>query len=139
VIIAEIIARLNSAGTPFAIIEGVNELAEVKDRPRTIPAAFVYVATEASLPNERMSGRVFQRTETDIAVLIITENHSGKIDVARDIESLKAWVRGRLIGFKPASASDPIEHAMGQIQNAKDRMVWFEDVFATAYYQTEQP
>lgn len=138
-IIEEIMTRLMAAGTPFSIIEGANELAEVKERPKAIPAAFVYTATEASKPNERMSGRILQRTEVDIAVVIVTENHSGNIDVARDIETLKRWVRAQLIGFHPPSATDPVEHVMGQIQQASDSLVWFEDVFATAYYQTEQP
>lgn len=138
-IVAEIIARLLEVGTPFAIVEGANELAEVTTRPAAVPAAFVYVATEASMKNERSTGPVLQRMEVDIAVLLVTENHAGSIDAARDIEALKNFVRGKLIGFMPASAADPIEHAVGQIQQVKDRMVWFEDVFATAVYLTEQP
>lgn len=136
-IIEEIIARIAGTGTPFAMVEGANELAEVKDRPNSIPAAFVYTATEASKPNERMSGRVLQRTEIDVAVVIVTENLAGRIDAARDIEVLKLWVRNALVGFQPPSASDPMEHAVGQIQQVRDGMVWFEDVFATATYTKE--
>jgi len=138
-IVDEIIARLLDRGTPFAIVEGANELAEVKERPRAIPAAFVYIGTEASQPNERMTGAIMQRTETDVSVLIITENHAGRVDAARDIETLKRFVRGKVIGFVPASAAEPMEHVVGQIQQVRDRMVWFEDVYATATYTEEQP
>jgi hypothetical protein len=137
-IVREIIERLSGPGTPFAIVEGANALAEVTERPPTVPAAYVYSATDASGPNERMTGRVLQRTEADIAVVIVTENQGSNLDVATDIETLKRWVRGRLIGFLPTDAEQPIEHVAGQIQQAKDRMVWFEDVFATAYYQEGQ-
>lgn len=137
-IIEEIIARLKETGTPFLIVDGANELAEIKDRPETTPAAYVYTATQASRPNERINGTL-QRSEIDIAVVLVTENAAGRVDAARDIEALLTFVRGKLLGFMPASAADPLEHVVGQVVQIKDRMVWFEDVFATATYLTEQP
>lgn len=138
-IIEAIIAKLLETGTPFSIVEGANELAEVKERPKATPAAFVYVASEASAANQRMTGKILQRSAMDVAVLIITENLAGKTDAARDIETLKSFVRGRLLGFVPDPAGEPIEHVEGKIVSAKDRMVWFEDVFGTAHFLEEQP
>lgn len=138
-IIDDLIARLTIGGTPFAIIEGANGLAEVKDRPKATPAVYVYVKGDASGPNQRATGPVMQRTEVDIALMIITDNLTGAIGVARDIETLKTWSRNRLLGFLPASAANRIEHLAGEIVQIKNNMVWFEDVFATAYYQKEQP
>lgn len=138
-IVKDIIDRLSGTGSPFRIVEGANELAEVKDRPATTPAAYVYVASEASKPSERFNGPVLQRLEMDIAVVIVTDNNAGALQVADDIESLKAFVRGRLLGYVSPSAFDPIEHVLGQVAQIKDHMVWFEDVFATAKYLQEQP
>ncbi|MDQ0454715.1 phage tail terminator protein [Rhizobium paknamense] len=137
-IVFEIIDRLKQAGTPFVIVEGANELAQVKDRPGNAPAAYVFVSGEASEDNQRATGPILQRTAVDISVVIITENAGGAEDAARDIETLKAFARNRLLGFTPADA-EPLEHITGRLQQAKDGMVWFEDVFGTAFYQEEQP
>ncbi|MCF1449991.1 hypothetical protein FS815_24685 [Agrobacterium vitis] len=137
-IVFEVIDRLKQASTPFILVEGANELAQVVDRPTNTPVAYVFVSGEASEENQRATGPVFQRTSVDISVVIVTENAAGAEDAARDIEALKAWVRGKLLGFTPTDA-DPLEHVTGKLQQAKDGMVWFEDVFGTAFYQEEQP
>jgi hypothetical protein len=136
-IVDELKARLVVSGTPFALVEGANELAQVIDRPPTTPAAYVFISGETSAENERINGPVLQRTATDISVVIITENSGSPDDVARDIEQLKRFVRKRILGFTPTEA-DPLEHIVGKIQQVKDGMVWFEDVFSTAFYQEEQ-
>lgn len=136
-IVDDVKARLSATGTPFALVEGANELAQVSDRPPATPAAYVFVSGETSAANERITGPVLQRTATDISVVIITENSGSPEDVARDIEQLKKFGRKQLLGFTPADA-DPLEHIVGKIQQVKDNMVWFEDVFGTAIYLEEQ-
>lgn len=138
-IVDEIIARLQAAGSPFKIVDGAAALSEVKDRPQQTPAAYVYISNEASKPNERMTGRVLQRMETDIAVVIITDNIAGALQVSGDIESLKGFVRRHLVGYVLPSALDPLEHVLGQVVQIKDGLVWFEDVYATAVLLEEQP
>lgn len=130
--------RLKEAGTPFVIVEGANELAQVTDRPPNTPAAYVFVSGETSGENQRATGPMFQRTSVDVSVVIITENVAGAEEAARDIEALKAFVRGKLLGFVPREDADPMEHITGKLQQASGGMVWFEDVFGTAFYQEEQ-
>lgn len=137
-IVDQVKARLLAAGTPFALVEGANELAEVSDRPPMTPAAYVFISGENSAENERINGPVLQRTAADISVVIITENNASPEDVARDIEQLKKFGRKQLLGFTPTDA-DPLEHIVGKIQQVKDGMVWFEDVFGTAFYLEEEP
>ena len=137
-IVDEIKARLGGDGTPFALIEGANELAEVKERPPATPAAYVFISGESSAANERINGPVLQRMATGVSIVIITENSGTRDDVARDIEQLKKFGRDQLLGFTPIDA-DPLEHIVGKIQQVKDGMVWFEDVFGTAVYLEEQP
>lgn len=139
-IIQDIMDKLLETGSPFAIVDGANALAEVESRPLAVPAAYVYVAAEASAANQRMTGRVLQRSAIDVAIMIITENLAGSVDAARDIETLKSFVRSKLLGFVPdGEGTEPMEHVEGKIVSVKDRMVWFEDVFGTAHHLTEQP
>lgn len=138
-IIETISNKLLEPGTPFAIVEGANALAEVENRPPATPAAYIYVAAEASGPNERLTGPVLQQSAVDVAVMIVTENGAGPNDVARDIETLKKFVRVRLIGLVPDPATgEPIVHVEGKIVSVRDRMVWFEDIFGTGQFLEEQ-
>ncbi|TXI00296.1 MAG: hypothetical protein E6Q76_18655 [Rhizobium sp.] len=136
-IVDDVKARLDISGTPFALVKGANELADVLDRPPATPAAYVFISGENSAENERINGPLLQRTSADVSVVIITENSGTPDDVARDIEQLKKFVRKRLLGFTPTEA-DPLEHIVGKIQQVKDGMVWFEDVFGTAFYMEEE-
>lgn len=136
--IDDVKARLLLADTPFALVEGANELAEVTDRPPATPAAYVFIGAETSAENDRATGLMLQRMAVDVSVVIITENAGSKENTARDIETLKTWVRKKLLGFAPQDA-EPLEHITGKLQQAKDGMVWFEDVFGTAVYLEEQP
>ncbi|WP_085025591.1 phage tail terminator protein [Ensifer aridi] len=138
--IRSIVDRLMEAGTPFRIAGGAGALANVKDRPLQVPAVYVYAATENSAPSERMTGPVLQRCAGDIGVVIITENLSGTDDfeAAEDIENLKTYVRGKLIGFMAEGAADPLQHVTGELQQAIAGTIWFEDVYSTAHYLQEQ-
>ena len=137
---ASIIARLEEDGTPFAMIEGAARLADVDDRPNATPACFVVTIEEASAENERATGPVLQRMEADIAVVIITNNLTDRNmgQAATDIEELKAWVRGKLLGFVPDGADEPMEHVSGELVKARGGTVWFEDRFGVATYLEEQ-
>ena len=138
--IASIIARLKEAGTPFRIVGGAAELADVKDHPPALPAAYAYEARERSAETELIND-VFQRTEVDISVVIVTGNLSkaNNAAAADDLTNLKIFVRGQLLGFMPAGAENPLMHVEGELQQAVGGTVWFEDVFITAYYQESQP
>ncbi|PTW61428.1 hypothetical protein C8N35_102137 [Breoghania corrubedonensis] len=138
-IVAETIERLRTMDpAPFRIIEGVAELAALNDAPRATPAAYVFIDDEAAAANRRMPG-VLQRVEADLVVVIVARNVSDATGgaAAADIEALKALVRGRLIGWQPASADDVITYVGGKVVKARGRAVWFEMTFAAAYYIEE--
>ena len=138
-IVAEIEARLvERCHARFAIIGDAIGLAAVRDRPKASPAAYVVPVREGSGENSRMTG-VLQRTEMDVGVVIIVDNVSDAIGAAagEDLETLKTAVRAALIGWQPASAEDVITHVSGELTNAKGGTVWWEEQFATAYYQED--
>ncbi|SEH22533.1 hypothetical protein [Rhizobium sp. NFR12] len=136
--IKSIIDRLQEAGTPFRIAGGAGELANVKDQPPNTPAVYVYIARERSAQSERINS-IMQRTAADIGVVIVTTNLSQQKNAAAagDIETLKTYVRAKLLGFMAEGASDPLEHVEGELQQALGGTVWFEDVFTNARYQEE--
>lgn len=139
--IAEMKLRLSGEGTPFRIVEGATALAQLKnEKPNATPAAFVLVSKEVSADNDRMTGKVLQRSERDIMVVIFAEHLADpQGDAAADeLEELKVYVRGRLIGFVPADMVDPITHVTGEVVEAGNGFVCFEDVFSAPIYLEEQ-
>jgi len=141
-IVSEIIARLQPAEDPrFKIVQGAAEFGAIGGVPTTAPAAYVFTLRDESDPNTRMTGAMLQRLESVVGVVIITGNVSDAVGgaAASDIESLKAWVRGRLIGFVPTvPGAEPLEHVSGEILKTKNGYVWWEEAFAAASYLEEQ-
>ncbi|WP_440410625.1 phage tail terminator protein [Neorhizobium petrolearium] len=133
--IQSIIDRLMEPGTPFRIWGGASELAAVKDYPPQTPAVYVYSARDLSEPSQ-LVGTFRQRTATDIGVVYVTSNLSkaNNAAAADDIEALKSYGRGKLVGFRPDGAIDLLQHVEGELQQALAGTVWFEDVFSTAYH-----
>ncbi|MBN9069202.1 MAG: hypothetical protein J0H60_22855 [Rhizobiales bacterium] len=140
-IVSEIIDRLQPAEDPhFKIVQGAAEFGAIGGVPTAAPAAYVFTLRDESEPNRRATGPVAQRLESVVGVVIITGNVSDAVGgaAASDIESLKTWVRGRLIGFVPTSAQAGLEHVSGEILKTKNGYVWWEEAFAAISYLEEQ-
>ncbi len=142
-IASDFIARLKAIDPPvFAIVEGAGEFAAIDRSPPTaMPAAFVLIETEESAESERGTGPVLQRCEADVAVVIVTDNVSDATGgaAAADLETLKAKVRGALIGFVPdAEGADPVQHISGELLKARGGTLWQKELFAVAFYLEEQ-
>jgi len=138
--IAEIQARLRDAtGTPFAMVEGALAMAQVKDRPTAMPAAYVIPLRDASERNQRGMGGMLQKTEADIGVVFIFENLAAPLgDPAVDeLEALKTWVREQLLGLEIGDC-DPIEHIEGELVKARAGVVWWQETFGTSFLQEGQ-
>lgn len=137
--IKSILERLMEPGTKFRICGGAGDLADVTDQPPALPAVYAYVASEKSEPNERVNA-LLQRTAVTVSIVIVTGNLSGlnNASAASDLENLKRYVRDQLLGFVPAGTKTPLEHVEGEMQQALGGTVWFEDVFAGAYYQEKR-
>lgn len=135
-IVSEIREHLKAGQTVFKIVAGAIEFSQIDKQHLGSPAAYVMVPEDASSQNERMTGGVLQRLETDIAVLIVVQNLSGPFGEAAgdDLEDLKSFVRTRLIGFVPPSATEPITHVSGELIKASGGTVWFEDRFSVPSY-----
>jgi hypothetical protein len=133
----EVITRIRTAaGLPFRLVDGAAALANVSDRPTASPALYVMVVEQVSGDNERATGPVLQRSEIDIACVIIAENAGDErmAAAANDIELLVGFVRAALMGWQPNSADEPFEHVSGKILKARSGAVWFEDRFTTTVF-----
>ncbi|RWB50839.1 hypothetical protein, partial [Mesorhizobium sp.] len=72
---AEIQQLLTEIDPPvFRLVDGAAAYAALSGEPKAMPAAYVITEQEVSGENERMTGAVLQRTEVDIAVVIVTRN-----------------------------------------------------------------
>ena len=135
--------RLLEQPTPFSSVQGATSLAQIKDdgKPKgKAPVGFVLMAREAAAENARATGPIYQRLERDIVVLIYAEHlgerHGGA--VTDEVEDLKAFVRGRLIGWTPSGAEDePITFVGSEVVEARGGGVWFEETFAAPTYLEE--
>ncbi|RRH98087.1 hypothetical protein EH240_20030 [Mesorhizobium tamadayense] len=140
---AEIQQLLKDIDPPvFRLVEGAAAYSALSGEPKAMPAAYVVTEEEVSGANERMTGPVLQRTEADIAVIIVTRNVSDNSGgaAADDIETLKEKVRSKLIGYVPTASQDgePITHTAGNLLRMKSGVVWQRELFGAAYYQEEQ-
>ena len=141
-LVSELQGRLTAIDPAvFRIVGGAAEFAAITGEPKATPAAYVLIEEEQSADNDRITGPVLQRTEADIAVIIVTRNVADNTGAAamEDIETLKAKVRTALIGFVPAASQggDPVTHISGNLLKAKSGNVWQRELFAAAYYQEE--
>jgi hypothetical protein len=138
--IPEVKARLLVAGTPFSAALGATSYAQVKDRPSvTLPCVYAFFAEEVTADNERMTGKVRQRSERDLVLVYVVE-HAGDADggdVADPLEDIKTFGRGQVLGFKPSDMVDPITHIRGAVIEAVDGVVWFADTFSAPIYLKE--
>lgn len=138
--VSEIKLRLLEDGTPFTMVRGATSLAKVKDRPDAVlPVAYVLVAKEASAANDRATGKSLQRQERDVMVVIVCEDVSDADGdaTADELETIKAWVRSKLIGFRPTDMKEKITHVAGEVVEAIAACVWFEDTFSAPTYLEE--
>lgn len=147
-IVSEIIARLKDpelvpeeGAALFRVVDGAADLAALKGiPPKAVPAAFVYIGEEEAEANSRMNGPSRQLVHAGIAVLIIARNLSDAHGAAAlgDLEVLKAEVRRRLIGWKPASAEAAIEADGGGVTSFAGGAVWWEERLTTDFFIEEQ-
>ena len=125
--------------TPFRLVEGTLSVAQLQDRPITMPAAYVMPVSSASGENQRMNG-VLQMTEEHVAVLIIFENLTAPIGDATtdELEALFKWVREQLIGVVLSPFYKAIEHVSGELVKARGGIIWWQETFSITHFQVEK-
>lgn len=124
------------ADSPFALIGNTASLAAIGDRPTVTPAAYLFMGEESASENQRLNS-VLQRVEGDLHVVLIARNVTDRTGGAAtiEIESLKRAVKPRLIGWQAEEAIQATEYVGGNIVKIRDGEVWYELVFAVAWFE----
>lgn len=101
------------------------------------PAAFVYLANDASEPNVILSGLV-QAHSNGIAIKLSQRktqtltDHTNASD-AQQLRLLRQQVLTALLGFKPTGAEKPLEHVSGELTETDRYLVWTDTVSTQDY------
>jgi hypothetical protein len=103
------------------------------------PAAFVYLANDASEPNAVISS-VLQSHAMSIAVKTTvrkTQSLTDRLNTAdaATLRTIRQQQLNALLGFKPVGAEKPLEHASGELTETERYLVWI-DLYNTHDYLT---
>ncbi len=99
------------------------------------PAAFVLPLREAAGRNE-LENAISQRVGAQFAVVYCAQNlrdpRGGQAH--EDLDAVRASGKTALLGWQPAIDHDPCEYVGGELLGLDGPLVWWQDVFATAFY-----
>lgn len=137
--LSPIITRLASLKPATVLrVDGALELAAVRSiPPQQSPALFIIPAAEtagrAGLITD-FRQRVDAAFEVVIAVRAVNDP-TGK-GAADPVEAVRAAVRGRLLGWTPEGAFEPVEYARGALVDMVDATVWWSDQYRLSHHIT---
>ncbi|QCN98912.1 hypothetical protein D3093_26880 (plasmid) [Azospirillum argentinense] len=128
---ASIVARLKNEARALKLVEGVAELAALRQNPplHLQPAAFVVPVSERPGEN-RAAGAVAQvNTVTFGVVLVMTNLADPRGEAAGDaLELVRGEVRTALLGWRPDGASGACHYAGGETVEIDNKgALWWID------------
>lgn len=136
--IAETIARLTAEVPGLKLVAGASQFqAAAEAAPTATPAAFVLLLGESPRANE-LANFVAQRVEVQIGVVYALRNVADPKGAAAgtDLETLRAAGQTALLGWQPTAAHDPLERGPGALLAFKEQVMWWQDIYTTAFYIT---
>jgi hypothetical protein len=114
------------------------DLASAKEGAIQFPAVFVVELGDDAGDNERASGRVIQRVESQIGVVIAMQD-IGRLRGERGqdaLEDLRAAIRAALLAWEPEAGAEPMIFAQGRLLEWNEFSLWWQDAYLTATYIT---
>lgn len=137
-IVSPWVARLKEAGTPFRQAGGAAELdAALVGGLKAAPAAFVLPLGEEPGQNTRVNGTLQVVTASVGVVLAVRNVTDARGDAALDdLATLRAWVRGKLLGWVPVAGYVEAEYAGGRVLALAGGVLWWQDDWLTQYVVT---
>ena len=134
--LSPVITRLKSQVTAFKKVAGAAEYgAARKDLKPLPPTAFVIPLRDAAGRNE-LENAISQRVSAQFAIVFAVQNLRDPrgSQANEDLDPLRDAVMTALLGWQPDSSSDPCEYVGGQLLDLDGALVWWQDVFTTAFY-----
>lgn len=133
-IVSEIVARLQAeAVPPLVAVEGVAELAAMTRFParHECPRAFVVPVAERGQAPRIAIGATRQRLTHTVAVALFLYTDKAGDEALAELETQRRPVRTALFGWQPASAELPLTVSGGRLIDFADRVIQWEDRYAT--------
>lgn len=108
--------------------------------PKAAPAAYVFLLSEAASSNSLGNVAVLQRVQAQIGVSIAVRNVADAQGAASglDIQAVRGAVKTALLGWPPAAGHEPLERVSSDLLAFRDGYLWWQDVYATAYYDRSE-
>lgn len=130
---AGIVARLKAEAPSLRLVEGLAQLAALKQNPSTNvqPAAYVVPVSETAGDNRLANGIAQRNAVTFGVVLCITDLSDPRGDAAGDVlDEVRGEVRAALVGWTPIGASGPALFVGGEtIDLDRFGALWWMDRF----------
>ncbi len=130
---AAIVARLKAEAPSLRLVEGLAQLAALKENPPSNmqPAAFVVPVSETAEDNRLANGIAQRNRVTFGVVLCLTKLTEVRGAVAGDaLDAVRAEVRAALVGWTPEGASGPALFVGGEtIELDRFGALWWMDRF----------
>jgi len=125
----------NKTALGLALVGGAAEFQKaVETNPAATPAAYVIELDETAGPSP--ATEVHQRVKATIGIVHVVRNVADiKGDGARkDMETLRAATKAKLLGWSIAAGFDPLERARSNLLTFRDGHMWWQDAYTTAYF-----
>ena len=135
-----VIARL-AVRPELKLVAGAAEFqAASASNPKAAPAAYVFLLSEVASPNSLGNVGVLQRVQAHIGVSIAVRNVADAQGAAsgQDLQAVRQAVKVALLGWPPAAGHEPLERVSSDLLAFRDGYLWWQDVYATAYYDRSE-
>lgn len=130
-----IIDRLKAQVSSLRFVGGAADLPTATEEVKQTPAAFVIPLTETATANRDGTGSVTQQITARFGVLLAVQNlRDARGEAAlTTLVPVRSAVREALVGWVPVGFEDPAEIVSGRILSLNDRVLWWQDDFASMF------
>ncbi len=134
--LAPIAARLQAQVSALKKVGLAAEFDAARKDVRPVPpAAFVLPLRETASGNE-IENAISQRVTAQFAIVYAAQNlrdaRGGQAH--EDLDAIRVAGKTALLGWQPDPNHDPCEYVGGELLGLDGPLVWWQDVFATAFY-----
>lgn len=120
-------------------VAGIIELEEAQGATRLeTPYAYIFMLGEQSAPNESISV-ISQRVTVTFAVVIAVANTTNPLHMkgagdANPLAAVRNPVLNAMLDWQFDTGYDPVTYKGGRLVLVKNRVLWWQDEFESAYY-----
>lgn len=117
------------------LVGGAVQFEAAKDGLTALPAAFVLPSSDAADDSPWLDTLVQQRVGAEFVVIMAVRNLADAQGAAAlDVLSpVRADVRDALLNWKPADTDDGCIYRNGRLVTFANGVLWWQDIYATAY------